>query len=165
MNILSQAFVIALLFTSLVANALTLEGRVVGVADGDTITVLDNTKTQYKIRLAGIDAPEKSQSFDNVSKKSLSDLVYGKPVTIDYTKQDRYGRLVGKVLHEGSDINYVQIQRGLAWFYHKYKSELSVADQSAYQQAEEAAHTQRLGLWADPQPIAPWDYRNRKSKR
>lgn len=163
MNFLSQAFAIALLFTSLAANALTLEGRVVGVADGDTITVLDNTKIQYKIRLSGIDAPEKSQPFGNVSKKSLSDLVYGKPVTIDYTKQDRYGRLVGKVLQEGSDINYVQIQRGLAWFYHKYKNELSVADQSAYQQAEEAAHTQRLGLWTDPQPIAPWDYR--KSKR
>lgn len=163
MNILSQAFTIALLFTSLVANALTLEGRVVGVADGDTITVLDNTKTQYKIRLAGIDAPEKSQPFGNVSKKSLSDLVYGKPVTIDYTKQDRYGRLVGKVLHEGNDINYVQIQRGLAWFYRKYKSELSVADQSAYQRAEEASQNQRLGLWTDTQPIAPWDYR--KSKR
>ncbi len=163
MNILSQAFVIALLFTSLVANALTLEGRVVGVADGDTITVLDNTKTQYKIRLAGIDAPEKSQPFGNVSKKSLSDLVYGKPVTIDYTKQDRYGRLVGKVLQNGNDINYVQIQRGMAWFYQKYKNELSVVDQSAYQQAEEAAYTQRLGLWTDTQPIAPWDYR--KSKR
>ena len=95
----------ALLFVFSEAQALTIEGRVVGVADGDTITVLDNTNTQHKIRLAGIDAPEKKQPFGNVSKKSLSDLVYGKQVSVDYNKQDRYGRTVGKVMAEGVDAN------------------------------------------------------------
>lgn len=84
-------FLVALLFlSSAAAQAALLEGRVVGVADGDTITILDNTNTQFKIRLAGIDASEKKLPFGSVSKKSLSDMVYGKHVTIDWNKQDRY---------------------------------------------------------------------------
>lgn len=151
-----------LLFVTSV-QAETLEGRVVGVADGDTITILDNNNTQYKIRLAGIDAPEKKQPFGNVSKKSLSDLVYGKQVTIDWNKQDRYGRTVGKVLVDGVDANLEQVKHGQAWFYKKYQNEQPLQDRLDYLHAQEAAVNSRTGLWVDKEPIAPWDFR--KSRR
>lgn len=158
-------FLVAFLFlSSSLAQAALLEGRVVGVADGDTITILDNTNTQYKIRLAGIDAPEKKQPFGNVSKKSLSDLVYGKQVTIDWNKQDRYGRTVGKVLIDGVDANLEQVKRGFAWFYKKYQNEQPLQDRLDYLHAQEAAETSKVGLWVDKEPIAPWDFRkNRRS--
>lgn len=156
-------FLAALLIISSAAQAALLEGRVVGVADGDTITILDNNNTQYKIRLAGIDAPEKKQPFGNVSKKSLSDLVYGKQVTIDWNKQDRYGRTVGKVLVNGVDANLEQVRHGLAWFYKKYQNEQPLQDRLDYLHAQEGAETSKVGLWVEPNPVPPWDFR--KSKR
>lgn len=149
----------ALLFLSSAAHALTLEGRVVGVADGDTITVLDNTNTQYKIRLAGIDAPEKKQPFGNVSKKSLSDMVYDKQVSVEYNKQDRYGRTVGKVIVDGVDVNLEQVKRGLAWFYKKYQNEQPLQDRLDYLHAQESAEKSKVGLWVEPTAIPPWDFR------
>lgn len=140
-----------------------LSGRVVGVADGDTITVLDSTNTQHKIRLGGIDAPEKKQAFGNVSKKSLSDMVFNKQVEVDWHKEDRYGRKVGKVLVNNQDINLEQIKRGLAWFYKKYKGELAQEDRIAYVQAQQDAEANQLGLWVDQHPIPPWDFRKIKS--
>lgn len=151
-----------LLTISFYTNAETITGRVVAVADGDTITVLDNNNTQYKIRLAGIDAPEKKQAFGNVSKKSLSDLVYGKEVNIDWQKQDRYGRIVGKVLVSGTDANLEQVNRGMAWFYRKYQNELVLNDRLDYLHAEESAKSSRIGLWTDNEPTAPWDFRKNK---
>lgn len=103
-----------LLICSNLACAATFTGTVVGVADGDTITVLDDTNTQHKIRLMGIDAPEKKQAFGNVSKKALSDLVYKQQVTIDYNKSDRYQRLIGKVILNNVDVNLVMVNHGLA---------------------------------------------------
>lgn len=140
-----------------------LSGRVVGVADGDTITVLDSTNTQHKIRLGGIDAPEKKQAFGNVSKKSLSDLVFNKQVEVEWHKEDRYGRKVGKVLVNNEDINLEQIKRGLAWFYKKYKGELVQEDRIAYVQAQQDAEANQVGLWVDQHPIPPWDFRKIKS--
>jgi endonuclease YncB( thermonuclease family) len=118
---LLKLFLLAIIFNNCIALAANVEGKVIGIADGDTITILDNNKTQLKIRLAGIDAPEKNQPFGSVSKKSLSDLVFGKHVTIHYSKQDRYGRIVGKVILEGRDMCLEQIYRGMAWYYKKYK--------------------------------------------
>lgn len=141
------------------AHAATITGHVVAVADGDTITVLDHTNTQHKIRLAGIDAPEKKQAFGNVSKKSLSDLVYGKQVDVDWQKQDRYGRTVGKVIINGVDANLEQIKRGMAWFYSKYQNELVMDDRLSYLHAHESAQAERVGLWLDKEPMAPWDFR------
>lgn len=149
---------------SSVVQAATLEGRVVGVADGDTITILDSSNTQYKIRLGGIDAPEKKQPFGNVSKKSLSDLVYGKFVTVDYNKQDRYGRTVGKVLVYGVDANLEQVKRGLAWFYKKYQNEQPLQDRLNYLHAQEAAEESKVGIWVETNPIAPWDFRKSKKE-
>lgn len=149
---------------SLSTQAATLSGKVVGVADGDTITVLDDSNTQYKIRLAGIDAPEKKQPFGNVSKKSLSDLVYGKQVNVDYNKQDRYGRTVGKVIIDGTDVNLEQVKRGLAWFYKKYQNEQPLKDRLDYLHAQEDAEKAKVGLWIDPEPTAPWDFRKAKKE-
>lgn len=145
-------------------EATTISGKVVGVADGDTITVLDDSNTQHKIRLAGIDAPEKKQPFGNVSKQSLSDLVYGKQVSVDYNKQDRYGRTVGKVIIDGTDVNLEQVKRGLAWFYKKYQNEQPLKDRLDYLHAQEAAEKTKVGLWVDPKPIAPWDFRRAKKE-
>lgn len=150
---------LTLTFSIQLANAATISGRVVGVADGDTITVLDSNNTQYKIRLSGIDAPEKRQAFGNISKKSLSDLVFGKQVTVDWQKQDRYGRTVGKVLMNGQDVNLLQINRGLAWFYKKYQNELVQSDRLDYLHAQEIAADRKKGLWLDNAPVAPWNFR------
>ncbi len=156
----TKTIISALMFlSSIQIHAATLSGRVVAVADGDTITVLDNTNTQHKIRLAGIDAPEKKQAFGNVSKKSLSDLVYGKQVDVDWQKQDRYGRTVGKVILNGLDANLEQIKRGMAWFYSKYQNELIMDDRLSYRHAHESAQAANVGLWVDKEPTAPWDFR------
>lgn len=138
----------------------TLQGTVVGISDGDTITVLDGGKVQHKIRLAGIDAPEKSQAFGDRSKQHLSNLVFGKAVTVDWNKTDRYGRTIGKVIVNGLDANLSQVQAGLAWHYKKYEKEQLPADRSIYAQAEIDARAQQVGLWRDRSPIAPWDFRH-----
>jgi endonuclease YncB( thermonuclease family) len=141
-------------------QAATLTGQVVGVADGDTITVLAASKSQHKIRLSGIDAPEKAQPFGQRSKQSLSDLVFGKTVRIDIGKTDRYGREVGKVLVDGIDANLVQVKRGMAWHYKAYQSEQSPDDRLTYAVAEKNAAAARLGLWHDIAPVAPWEWRH-----
>ena len=147
------------LFYSVHNYAATLEGKVVGVSDGDTITVLDASNSQYKIRLSGIDAPEKKQPFGDVSKRSLSDLVYGKAVQVDWHKQDRYQRIVGKVVVQGLDANLEQVKRGLAWHYTKYQKEQPFEDRESYYGAQKQAMSDKLGLWSEPEPIAPWDWR------
>ena len=143
-----------------ISQAATITGQVVAVADGDTITVLDSAKVQHKIRLAGIDAPEKAQPFGDKAKQSLSDLVFGKTVQIDADKTDRYGREVGKVLVDGVDANLEQVRRGLAWHYKAYQRDQSPEDRLAYAAAEKDAAAARWGLWQDAEPVAPWDWRH-----
>lgn len=145
-------------------NADTITGQVVGVADGDTITVLDTDNVQHKIRLAGIDAPEKKQAFGNRSKESLSDMVFDKAVNVETNKRDRYGREIGKVLVNGRDVNLVQVERGMAWFYRQYQREQSPNDRKFYEAAEDAAKAGRRGLWRDADPVPPWEFRHSKSK-
>ena len=143
-------------------NAETITGQVVGVADGDTITVLDVDKVQHKIRLAGIDAPEKKQPFGNRSKESLSDMVFDKTVNVETEKRDRYGRQIGKVLVNGQDVNLVQVERGMAWFYRQYQREQSPNDRRLYEAAEDTAKAGKRGLWRDVDPTPPWDFRKAK---
>ena len=140
------------------AQAETLLGKVIHVQDGDSITVLDNTRTQHKIRLSGIDAPERRQAFGNVSKESLAEQVAGQSVAVEWDKIDRYGRKVGKVLLAGLDSNLVQIKRGLAWHYKKYEREQSPADRQSYAAAEAEARAAKLGLWRDA-ALPPWEFR------
>jgi endonuclease YncB( thermonuclease family) len=111
--------------------------------------VLDATNTQYKIRLMGIDAPEKKQAFGNRSKQSLSDLVFDKQVTVEYSKQDRYGRTIGKITVDGVDANLEQIKAGMAWHYKKYQKEQSVEDRFVYANAEIQAQYKKRGLLAE----------------
>ena len=144
------------------AQADTLTGRVVRVTDGDTIVVLDASKVQHKIRLQGIDAPERSQAFGTKSKEHLSDLVAGKSVVVDYSNLDRYQRILGKVLVNGEDVNLEQVESGMAWHYKKYQGEQSPSDRVKYSDAELEARRHKLGLWHDPNPMPPWEYRQAK---
>jgi endonuclease YncB( thermonuclease family) len=136
-----------------------IEGKVVGVHDGDTCTVLDAAKTQHKIRFNGIDAPELKQDFGNRSKQNLSDLIFGKTVRVHVTKKDKYNREVGVVFVEGRDANLQQIKDGFAWHYKKYAGEQFPKEREEYAKAETAAQTAKLGLWADAKPTPPWNYR------
>jgi endonuclease YncB( thermonuclease family) len=141
-------------------EAETLVGKVVGVSDGDTITVLDSNQIQHKVRLAGIDAPEKRQPFGSKSREALASMVFQKLVDIDWKKHDRYGRLVGKVTVGGLDVCRRQLDLGLAWHYVKYAKEQTDADRSTYSAAERAARDSRRGLWSDPLPVPPWEFRH-----
>ena len=151
-----------LLLTAQPAAADTLSGRVVSVANGDTLTVLDQDREQHTIRLSGIDAPEKPQAYGQRSKQSLSALAYGRSVSVEWWKRDRYGRIVGKVLEGGRDVNFEQVRRGMAWHYKYYQGEQD-ADRARYADAEIEARTARRGLWADHGPIPPWEWRHRVS--
>jgi endonuclease YncB( thermonuclease family) len=163
---------LALLLSAGVVLADTLAGKVVGVSDGDTITVLDSDKRQHKIRVAGIDAPEKNQAFGQRSKENLSRLVFGKDVEVRWSKHDRYQRIVGKVMvaepncqradcNKTLDAGLGQITDGLAWWYRKYAKEQSAEDAGAYDFAEQEARARRVGLWRDVDPVPPWDWRRK----
>lgn len=161
MNIF-QCLATFLLFVAGNLNAATLQGKVVHVADGDTITVLDATNTQHKIRLQGIDAPEKAQAFGQKSKQSLHQLVHSKQVSVEYQKKDKYGRTVGKVVFNGLDVCLEQIKLGMAWHYKQYESEQFKKDREIYAQAELSVRANAIGLWKDKQPIPPWEFRRQQ---
>jgi Staphylococcal nuclease homologue/Excalibur calcium-binding domain len=117
------------------------------------VTVLISGR-QTRVRLAEIDAPEKRQPFGERSKQSLSDLVYGKRVEVKQEDRDHYGRIVGRVYTEGLDVNAEQIKRGMAWIYRKYNRDRSLLA------LEQEARGAKRGLWTDPNPIPPWEYRH-----
>ena len=149
-------------------QAASLVGRVVAVAYGDTVTLLDDAKVQHKVRLAGIDAPEKDQPFGDQSKKNLSQLVFGKDVRVEWSKRYRYQRIVGKVWAQPIDCSgcpmirdagHAQVTVGLAWWYRKYASEQSPHDRGTYEHSEAEAKARRVGLWRDTHPVPPWEWR------
>ena len=163
-----KALVILVAIAAFGAQADTLTGRVVSVADGDPITVLDADRQQHKIRLAGIDAPEKGQPFGQKSKECMSDLVYGKEVRVEGDKRDRYGRTVAKVwvtpadcpkCDKTLDAGLAMLTVGLAWHYKKYQNEQTPEDRGRYAFAEDEARAKHVGLWADADPTPPWDWR------
>lgn len=154
--------VFVLLVTS--THAETLTGRVVGISDGDTLTLLDAANSQHKIRLAGLDSPERTQPFGQVCKQSLSDLAYDRVVAVESSKLDRYGRIIGKVFVNGQDVNLEQIRYGCGWHYKKYQNDQSLDDRLNYNRAEATAKASRTGLWADNGPVPPWDWRKARRK-
>jgi endonuclease YncB( thermonuclease family) len=158
---MKKLVLVIFLFLSIFANAKTIEGLVVGVSDGDTITVLDQQKNSYKIRLQGIDAPEKKQAFGEKSKQSLHDLVHSKQVRIEYNKEDKYGRIVGKVTLDDVDVCLQQLVLGMAWHYKKYQNEQSVSDRALYSETELKSKSLKLGLWSDDTPMPPWEFRKK----
>jgi endonuclease YncB( thermonuclease family) len=135
-------------------NAENIEGRVVSIADGDTITVLTSDKKQIKTRLDSIDAPEKKMLFGNVAKKAFSDLVYNKQVILETHKTDRYKRKVAIVWLDGKPVNLEMVNLGMAWVYRKY------ARDPAYYAAETVAKANKLGLWSQSDPQPPWEFRH-----
>lgn len=143
------------------AQAEILTGQVVKIADGDTLTVLDTSKQQHRIRLTGIDAPERKQAFGTVSRQHLANLVFGRAVMVEWYKRDRYQRILGKVLVDGQDANLEQIRAGLAWHYKQYGKDQQPVDGRLYAEAEEAARLKGVGLWRDQAPIPPWDFRRK----
>lgn len=151
MRIKPSNFLSTLLFAS-TAHAY----QVIGIADGDTMTLLVDKKP-LKIRLANIDAPEKRQAFGQRSKQSLSDLCWGKDVTYKTKNIDRYRRTVAVVYCDGIEANRAQIKRGMAWTYSRYNKDRSLP------MLQEQAAADRRGLWQDTQPVPPWEWR-RKSK-
>lgn len=121
--------------------------------------MLDGLHAQHRIRLAGIDAPEKAQPYGGASKRHLAQMVFGESVSVEYEKHDRYGRIVGKILKRGNDAGLEQLRAGFAWHYRQYQGEQSRADRSAYAELENAAQRARAGLWRDPAPVPPWTWR------
>lgn len=128
-------------------------GKVVAIADGDTLTLLVGT-TQLKVRLWGIDAPEKAQAFGTRSKQGLADASFGREAEVEVMGHDRYGRTLGRVRVAGRDVNLGQVKAGLAWWYAQYSPKAF-----DIQAAELAARKARVGLWVDVGPVAPWEFR------
>jgi len=143
-------------------------GKVVAVTDGDTIKVLDGDNTQHKVRLTGIDAPEMSQPFGNASRKHLASLVSGKEVRVETTRNDRYGRVLGKIWVQPADCpgcgktldaNQAQILAGMAWWYQDYARDQPEEDRERYKNAVGEAKEMKLGLWSEANAIPPWAWR------
>lgn len=143
-------------------HAEVLVGRVVALSDGDTVTVLDGNLIQHRVRLAGIDAPEKRQPYFTRSKTALAQLVMGKQVLVEWRKRDRYRRLVGVVRAGDVDAGLQQVQAGLAWHYKAYEREQPLKERRLYADAETQARTAHKGLWADNSPQPPWHFRRER---
>lgn len=139
----------------------TIEGRCIRVHDGDTVTVLVDTqdgKRQASIRLDGIDAPELGQPFATRSRDKLRELVLDRTCRVESRGPDKYGRTVGRVAVDGEDVNSTMLAMGMAWHYKKYDSRQSM------EMKETAARESHAGLWQDPNPIPPWDWRKMENE-
>ena len=140
------------------AHAAEFTGRVVKVADGDSITVLID-KQQERVRLLSIDCPEDKQPFSTKAKAFTSDLCFGKQVVVNWEKRDRYGRVLGEVLVDGKSVNQALLEAGMAWHYREYSKD------SELQRLEDDARAAKCGLWADKDPVAPWEWRKQERDR
>jgi len=149
--------------TTPAAEPWVVEGRVVGISDGDTLTILDDAKTQHKVRIAGIDAPEKGQAFGTASKESLSRLVFNRRVEVRCYKKDRYGREVCRVYEGLRDVGLEQVRAGMAWHFKEYQHEQSRGERDSYMAEEQSARADRRGLWKDAKPVPPWHWRRGKA--
>jgi endonuclease YncB( thermonuclease family) len=138
----------------------SLPGQVIRIVDGDTI-VLESDGARHRVRLAGIDAPERNQPWGDASTRELRRQVAGQHVLVEWYKRDRWKRLIGVIRLDGDDMNLHMVDRVLAWHYKRYADEQNPEDRAAYAEAEKVAQWARRGLWSDPQPIAPWEWRKR----
>lgn len=136
-------------------TAVSFQARVVGISDGDTLTVLDELNQQHKIRLAEIDAPERGQPWGDRSRQALAALVAGKTVSVQQTDTDRYGRVVARVFADGEDINRKMVEQGAAWAYRQYLTDETLIA------TETRARRERAGLWSmnEAQTVPPWEWR------
>lgn len=153
-------FVIAtflVIFSAFPALAEQLSGRVVGIHDGDTVTVLTADKRSVRTRLVEIDAPESGQPYGMRAKQALSGLVFDKQVIVEVSGIDRYGRTLGRLFHDGMDVNAEMVRLGYAWVYRRYATDETLFD------LEEAARTAKRGLWSLPlrDQVPPWEWRRK----
>ena len=153
------ALILIFVSISFVCSAQRFTVKVVSISDGDTFTAINKDNLQLKIRVFGIDAPEKKQAYGSKSKEFLSSLIFGKNISIDVQSKDGYGRYLAYVYSpEGKDVSLLMIHEGMAWHFTKYDNN------EVYEAAQAGAKKARRGLWADPSPIAPWDFRSNKGK-
>jgi len=159
----------ALLSLLLATNGLAVQrppelvaGRVISVADGDTLTLRDDAGRRHRVRLATIDAPEREQPFGSQSRQHLARLVLNRNAQLRILSRDSYDRVVVVVEIDGRDVNLMQIAAGMAWHYRAHQGQQSIQERHAYNQAEQRARRAGLGLWGQRQPIAPWDFRRQQ---
>lgn len=154
--IIIKKIAFAFLFLALHAEAKTITGTVTRITDGDTVTFTSNTGGHFKVRLNAIDAPEKKQPFNKASRRSLAKLCLNQSATVITNKQDKYGRSIGDLFCNGVSANQYQVQHGYAWVFRKYSQEQRLLA------LESNAHHSYIGLWSDPSPIPPWEWRKAK---
>jgi endonuclease YncB( thermonuclease family) len=136
-----------------------ISGKVIGISDGDSLTLLVDGDQQLKVRLAGIDSPEKKQSFGNAAKKALSDKVFSQNIRLEVRGTDKYGRTLGIVRLGEQDINEFMIEQGFAWHFKKYAKDQPPDEAALYSEAENVARNNKKGLWVQDDPTPPWEYR------
>lgn len=157
MRLRHYLFLIFAMFCALECSAQRFQVKVVKISDGDTFTAINRDNLQIKFRIHGIDAPEKKQAFGNRAKEHLGTLIFGKWITVDVQKQDRWGRYVAHAYTaENKDVALEMIKAGMAWQFIEYDTS------EQYREAEQAARKKRVGLWSDPHCISPWDFRKNK---
>jgi endonuclease YncB( thermonuclease family) len=135
----------------------TISGKVVSVADGDTMTILTADKKQIKIRLLGIDAPERGQDFGTVARQQLNNLCYGKTVIVEKNDEDQYGRVLGVVYVDGMNVNEYMVRNGLAWYYRHFVNDPRLDS------LELLARKEKVNIWSMKNPVSPYEFR--KSRR
>jgi micrococcal nuclease len=149
---------IVLLFLTVHCVETDIAGTVVAVADGDTFTMINAEQAEIKVRLYGVDAPERGQDFSNVSRQYLSDLVFGKKVIVEQIDTDQYNRVVGIVTINGQVVNEDLLKAGLVWHYTQFDNSI------VWDKLEREARASRKGLWSKHEPTPPWEFRRNKRK-
>jgi len=155
------------LLLAAIGSAQSISGKVIGVSDGDTLTLLTADRRSVRVRMHGIDAPESRQPFGARAKQRLSELAYGKPVTVRVIETDQYGRSVGVVYSEDAknlystiaagNLNHILVHEGLAWWYRSF-----ARGDRELERLESGAQVAKRGLWAEPGAIAPWEWRRQR---
>ncbi|MGF1557157.1 thermonuclease family protein [Paucihalobacter sp.] len=130
-----------------------VDGKVIKIADGDTFTMIFDNGFEVRVRLNGIDSPEKKQAFSNKAKQALSAMIFKKEVRVYYKSKDKYGRVLGDVFIDSLNVNHEMVKQGMAWHFTRYSDDKTLAT------LEQEARKNRVGLWVDPNPVAPWEFR------
>ena len=157
----AAAVLMAVLAPNCNAADVAMHGRVVGVTDGDTLTFYEPGQRKLKIRISGIDAPEKGQAFSQAAKARLAELAFRRQAVVTCHKVDRFKRLVCNVEVDRKDVGLELIRSGVAWHFKRYEAEQPRYEAEHYRKAEEVARARKAGLWSDPHPVPPWEWRSR----
>ncbi|MFL0096075.1 thermonuclease family protein [Tenacibaculum maritimum] len=154
-----KLFLLIFILTINILNAQVFEGKVIKVKDGDTIVVMDSEYQKFTIRIADIDCPEKSQPFGNKAKRFVLDEIGGEMVNVEIKSHDRYGRAIGNIFYNNTNLSVELLKNGLAWHYKEYSKN------KFYQRLEDNARLNKIGLFIDTNAIRPSVYRKSKKKK